>query len=220
MSPHNDLAAPVRWRESLRRLRGRTLALAVVALAALTVVSAPALAATSSAQAGKSAQTLKMGMRGASVKKLQRKLGVQATGYFGSQTKAAVKRFQRSHGLKADGVAGPATLRALGVSAHSASSGTGGASPSSGGGSGSSGGSGGSSHLPAELKKIAKCESGGNPRAVSPSGRYRGKYQFDQDTWEAWGGHGDPIKASEKAQDRVAIRLYRARGTDPWPNCA
>src|SRR5437763_14240092 len=28
--------------------------------------------------------------------------------------------------------------------------------------------------LPKELKKIAMCESGGNPRALSPSGKYRG----------------------------------------------
>jgi hypothetical protein len=74
--------------------------------------------------------------------------------------------------------------------------------------------------LPKELKKIAMCESGGNPRAVSPSGRYRGKYQFDRDTWRSVGGHGDPAKASEYQQDKRALKLYRARGTAPWPNCA
>src|SRR5947209_7990143 len=57
-------------------------------------------------------------------------------------------------------------------------------------------------------------------RAVSPSGRYRGKYQFDMPTWKAWGGHGDPINNSAATQDRVALRLYKARGTKPWPNCA
>jgi peptidoglycan hydrolase-like protein with peptidoglycan-binding domain len=220
MSPHNYVFAPVRWRRALRRIRGRALALAVIALASMTVVSGVAVAATSSAQQGKRSSTLRMGMSGPSVKKLQRKLHVQATGYYGSQTKAAVKRFQRRNGLKADGVAGPATLRALGVTASSAGYETGGASPSSGGSRSSSGGSGGSSHMPAVLKKIAKCESGNNPRAISPSGRYRGKYQFDQATWEAWGGKGDPAKASEKTQDRIALKLYRARGTEPWPNCA
>src|SRR3954452_19930216 len=153
MSPNSDLAAPARWRRPLR-------ALAVAAIASMLL------------SGGAAAATLQMGSRGSAVKQVQRKLGVPTTGYYGTQTKAAVKRFQRSHGLRADGVAGPATLRALGVRAHSAASGTGGASPSSGGGSGSSGGS---THLPAELKKIAKCESGDNPRAVSPSGRYRGK---------------------------------------------
>jgi hypothetical protein len=99
---------------------------------------------------------------------------------------------------------------------NSAGSDTGGTSPSSGGG----GGGGSNVKVPAILRKIAKCESGGNPRAVSRTGRYRGKYQFDQATWEAWGGHGDPIKASESTQDRIAVRLYRKRGTAPWPNCA
>jgi hypothetical protein len=70
------------------------------------------------------------------------------------------------------------------------------------------------------LKKIAQCESGGNPRAISRSGRYRGKFQFDQATWEAAGGSGDPAAASESTQDRIALRLYRKRGTAPWPNCA
>src|SRR5438876_12408383 len=74
--------------------------------------------------------------------------------------------------------------------------------------------------LPKELKKIAMCESGGNPRAVSPSGRYRGKYQFDMETWHSLGGHGDPAKAPEWYQDKLALKLYRERGTAPWPNCA
>jgi hypothetical protein len=70
------------------------------------------------------------------------------------------------------------------------------------------------------LQRIAECESGGNPRAVSADGRYRGKYQFDRATWRRWGGRGDPAAAPEWLQDQVALRLYRARGTSPWPNCA
>ena len=73
--------------------------------------------------------------------------------------------------------------------------------------------------LPKILKKIAQCESGGNPRAVSPSGTYRGKYQFDLDTWRSVGGHGDPAKASEYWQDKRALKLYHWRGTAPWPHC-
>jgi hypothetical protein len=69
------------------------------------------------------------------------------------------------------------------------------------------------------LQRIAQCESGGNPRAVSASGQYRGKYQFDQGTWEAWGGTGDPAAAPEAEQDRVAAALYAARGPAPWPVC-
>jgi peptidoglycan hydrolase-like protein with peptidoglycan-binding domain len=155
------------------------------------------------------------------VKQLQRKLHVKpVSGYFGQETRGAVKRFQRRRGLKADGIAGPATLRALGVKATGAGYATGGSAPSSPR-SGASDGSGGGSHvkLPAVLKKIAQCESGGNPRAISRSGRYRGKFQFDQATWEAAGGHGDPAAAAESTQDRIALRLYRKRGTAPWPNC-
>lgn len=71
----------------------------------------------------------------------------------------------------------------------------------------------------AHLERIALCESGGNPRAVSASGQYRGKYQFDQSTWEANGGTGDPAAAPEAEQDRVAAALYAARGPAPWPVC-
>ena len=74
--------------------------------------------------------------------------------------------------------------------------------------------------LPKELKKIAQCESGGNPRAISPDGKYRGKYQFMRSTWRSVGGHGDPAKASEYEQDKRALKLYRREGTAPWPNCA
>jgi hypothetical protein len=67
--------------------------------------------------------------------------------------------------------------------------------------------------------RIARCESGGNPRAVSANGTYRGKYQFDRQTWHSIGGHGDPAHAPERVQDRLALRLYRQRGTSPWPAC-
>ena len=73
--------------------------------------------------------------------------------------------------------------------------------------------------LPKILKKIAECESGGNPRAISPSGKYRGKYQFSMETWRSVGGHGDPAKASEYEQDKRALKLYKLRGTAPWPHC-
>jgi hypothetical protein len=121
-----------------------------------------------------------------------------------------VTRSPGARGGAAAGVAGPATLRALGIRVTSASYSTGGTTPTSGS----------STQIPAVLQKIAKCESGGNPRAISSSGRYRGKYQFDKATWERWGGTGDPAKAPESVQDRIALKLYKARGTAPWPNCA
>lgn len=69
------------------------------------------------------------------------------------------------------------------------------------------------------LDAIAKCESGGNPSAVSPSGQYRGKYQFDHQTWSSVGGSGDPAAASEAEQDKRAAMLYAQRGAQPWPVC-
>lgn len=69
------------------------------------------------------------------------------------------------------------------------------------------------------LAAIASCESGGNPRAISPGGKYRGKYQFDYGTWGTVGGSGDPAAAPEREQDARAARLYRSRGAQPWPVC-
>lgn len=134
-----------------------------------------------------------------------------ADGVFGPQTERAVKRHQRSKGLTVDGVVGPQTAGSLGISLATAKA------DSVGGGSG---GGGSRVRLPAILNSIAQCESGGDPRAISPDGSYRGKYQFDRSTWAAYGSAGDPARASEAEQDRRALKLYKARGTAPWPNCA
>ena len=72
---------------------------------------------------------------------------------------------------------------------------------------------------PPHLAAIAACESGGNPRAVDPSGTYRGKYQFDLQTWASVGGSGDPAAAPEAEQDRRAAMLYARAGASPWPVC-
>ena len=73
--------------------------------------------------------------------------------------------------------------------------------------------------VPAVLERIAQCESGGDPTVVSSTGMYRGKYQFSRATWEAMGGTGDPARAPEAVQDRLALKLYRQAGTSPWPVC-
>lgn len=69
------------------------------------------------------------------------------------------------------------------------------------------------------LASIRQCESGGDYGAVSPSGKYRGAYQFDQQTWESVGGSGDPANASPAEQDTRAQELKNQRGSSPWPNC-
>ena len=165
---------------------------------ARAIIAAAALLAMPAAA---EARVIDKGDRGKAVKRLQRALGVTADGIFGPGTKKAVKRFQRRHGLAADGIVGPATAKALGLRVATESV----------------------RHLAATdpvLTRIAECESGGNPAAVSADGQYRGKYQFSRATWAALGGTGDPAKASEAEQDRLAAALYAQRGTSPWPNCA
>ena len=71
----------------------------------------------------------------------------------------------------------------------------------------------------ATLESIASCESGGDPEVVSSDGTYRGKYQFDQGTWESVGGSGDPAAAPEAEQDYRAALLYSESGSSPWPIC-
>ena len=143
---------------------------------------------------------LRRGDRGRAVKRVQRRLRLEADGIFGRVTENAVKSFQRSRGLEPDGIVGPLTRNALGLRPFSKASVS-------------------RVRLPRILRRIAKCESGGNPRAVSPDGRYRGKWQFTRSTWRRLGGKGDPAKASERTQDRLALKLYRREGVKPWPAC-
>lgn len=67
---------------------------------------------------------------------------------------------------------------------------------------------------------LAACEASGNPRAVSPSGLYRGLYQFDLETWRSVGMTGDPIDYPAAVQLEAAKRLHARRGWKPWPACA
>jgi peptidoglycan hydrolase-like protein with peptidoglycan-binding domain len=153
---------------------------------------------------------LKKGDRGKAVAAVQRKLGLKADGTFGPGTVRAVKRFQKREGLDADGIVGPATRRAMSLPAFKSSAVTRkGAKKKRG-----------STSVPAVLRQIAECESGGDITAVSSNGKYYGKYQFSKATWKANGGQGaNPAEATEAEQDRVALKLYKAEGLDPWPSC-
>ena len=73
--------------------------------------------------------------------------------------------------------------------------------------------------IPPQLEAIAACESGGDPTAIGGGGLYRGKYQFDLQTWSSVGGTGDPAAAPEAEQDMRAARLYARAGATPWPVC-
>jgi resuscitation-promoting factor RpfB len=182
----------------------RPLGALTVLLVSLLCLSGVALAEGGATAPSSNEVVLKRGDRGKAVERVQVKLGVEpADGVFGRATERAVRGFQRRRGLTADGIVGPQTRRALGLKAVS---GTAAAETSV--------------RLPRVLRKIAQCESGGDPTAISPGGRYRGKYQFTRSTWRALGGTGDPAEASEATQDRLALKLYRRSGTDPWPTCA
>ena len=69
-------------------------------------------------------------------------------------------------------------------------------------------------------KKLAKCESGGNPRAVSSTGKYHGLYQFSIATWRAVGGKGKPSEASAAEQTKRAKILQARAGWGQWPSCS
>lgn len=189
-------------------VRGAHLA-GLLVLAVLLCAAVPALADPGSTASGgavaSSEVIVKRGDRGAAVRSIQEELGISADGLFGAQTERAVKRFQRGHDLVPDGIVGPLTRGALGLQPFSSRS--------------VRRTSGGSVRVPRILRQIAECESGGNPRAVSPGGQYRGKYQFSRVTWRGLGGSGDPADAPEWQQDRLALKLYRQSGSSPWPSC-
>ena len=68
-------------------------------------------------------------------------------------------------------------------------------------------------------EQLRFCESTNNYRATSPTGKYRGAYQFDYATWQTVGGSGDPAAAPPAEQDARARELYARRGHEPWPEC-
>jgi peptidoglycan hydrolase-like protein with peptidoglycan-binding domain len=208
--PFIDPANPSPWLASLRASRRRRAEAALRArrrragrggasalLACMTLAAGGAVAADG--PAASSGQTASA----SGVVALQRALGVSADGVIGPVTRRAVRNYQRNQGLAVDGIAGPATLASLGIAAAPARTQT-----QSTGATGSG-----------TLAKIAQCESGGDPTALSSTGRYRGKYQFSRATWRDLGGAGDPAAASESVQDAMAAKLLARRGTSPWPVC-
>jgi resuscitation-promoting factor RpfB len=203
IDPDSDAGRILAFRRSLRasrtrragavRRRRRVLrsrSSAFVAAAGMLVASAGALAQQAGSGGG--------GASPATIAAAQRALGVDADGVVGPRTRRAVRRFQRDQGLAVDGVIGAQTLKALGVSAADSSDAT---------------------AADSALARIAACESGGDPTAVSADGQYRGKYQFSLATWRRVGGSGDPADAPEAEQDRRAATLFAQAGASAWPNC-
>ena len=80
---------------------------------------------------------------------------------------------------------------------------------------------------PEQWLAMRHCESRHNYRVVSPTGTYRGAWQFSRTTWD-WvaekRGHDhlvgvDPIDVSPAEQDLMAYELYDINGDKPWPVC-
>ena len=139
----------------------RIMMILLVNLLMISIVSGVGEQAVIRLRGGTSVETLsRVGSRGDEVKQIQTKLKNwgyykgNVDGIFGEQTKQAVISFQKKNNLTADGVAGPQTLKAMGISTSSSSSGR------SGGGQGQY--SSGDVDL---LARVISAESRGEPYA-------------------------------------------------------
>jgi hypothetical protein len=90
--------------------------------------------------------------------------------------------------------------------------------------SGGSGGCSGDVGCFLACTRAHESDSAGGYGAVGGGGRYRGAYQFDQQTWNnnaAASGRldlvgQDPAAVAPAAQDQVAADTYARRGNQPW----
>ena len=74
--------------------------------------------------------------------------------------------------------------------------------------------------LPESWRTLAMCESSLNPEAMSPTGKFKGLFQFSQESWEFVGGRGEPQHASVSRQYRRAKQLQEIQGWNAWPECS
>lgn len=176
--------------------------LLTVLLVVLATAASVALT-TSPAQARSSYIVLVKGDHGSKVVTVQRYLHVRpASGYFGPITKRAVLRWQAAHHRHQTGMVGKMLWRAArGTSSRSPV-------PSRSG----------DRVAGLNWRALARCESGGNPRAYNSAGYY-GLYQFSRSTWRLVGGSGSPARASSREQTARAQTLFRRSGSSPWPVC-
>ncbi|MFD4641498.1 transglycosylase family protein [Lentzea sp. NPDC058436] len=73
---------------------------------------------------------------------------------------------------------------------------------------------------PVNWDALAQCEASGNWGANTGNGYYGG-LQFTQQTWNAYGGQGNPANASREQQIAVAERVAAGQGvSNAWPACS
>ena len=77
-----------------------------------------------------------------------------------------------------------------------------------------------------QWEALRYCEATGDYTALSPTGMYRGAYQFSVTTWDWIAGlyyehliGVDPAAAAPGDQDAMAHSLYHLRGRGQWPVC-
>lgn len=75
-------------------------------------------------------------------------------------------------------------------------------------------------YLSGLLDRLAQCESGGNPRAVSRNGLYYGAFQFLLSTWRNLGGSGNPIEHDYATQKAIASKIPVSAWRTQFPACA
>lgn len=68
--------------------------------------------------------------------------------------------------------------------------------------------------------RLARCESGGNPKSVGGGGKYYGAFQFSPGTWRSIGGIGLPTDHSYEVQLEFAKKLQARSGWGQWPHCS
>jgi hypothetical protein len=176
---------------------------AVVLLVLLTLVAVVGAGTSAEARARhhrSSYIVLRPGDHGPRVSALQRYLGVHPSGgHYGPKTRAAVIGWQAAHHRHHTGLVGKLLWSHVRGAAPRPSRS-------------------GDRVTALNWPALARCESGGNPRAVNPSGYY-GLYQFSRGTWRSVGGRGLPSHASSHEQTVRAQILYRRAGSRPWPSC-
>lgn len=67
--------------------------------------------------------------------------------------------------------------------------------------------------------KLRACESGGN-YSINTGNGYYGAYQYNNSTWNNYGGYARADLAPAAVQDAKAKETQAARGWSPWPGCS